>query len=189
MAQIKDIIEVERQRETREQWLTIHLFREGSFFRAYEWSAWLCVLYVSDKLKVSHKQSRKEGFSFCFVGFPVTSMEKYTPLGAAVTMIDDRRVEIRLEEGAMEAEASAETLSEAFLQWKEQQPFAAASSEVVVERPRDAGTWVSQGSVPHQPMRITDVMQMILAFPIESRSPMQAMQFLSEVKERLARMV
>jgi len=59
MAQIKDIIYVERRRETREQWLTIHLFREGSFFRAWEWSARLCVLYVSDKLKVSHKQSRK----------------------------------------------------------------------------------------------------------------------------------
>ena len=43
MAQIGDILEKERKRETDCDGMGIHLFQEGSFYRAYERSAWLCV--------------------------------------------------------------------------------------------------------------------------------------------------
>ena len=38
MPQIKEILEKERERTTKEQCTVVHLFREGTFFRAYEWS-------------------------------------------------------------------------------------------------------------------------------------------------------
>ena len=41
MATIRDAVEIERQRESTGE---IHLFKEGTFWRAYEMSAWLCVL-------------------------------------------------------------------------------------------------------------------------------------------------
>ena len=41
MSQLKEILEKERERSTMEQCSVIHLFREGTFYRAYEWSAWL----------------------------------------------------------------------------------------------------------------------------------------------------
>lgn len=41
MATIKEILEIEQMRETAEDWRRIHLFLEGSFYRAYEVSAWL----------------------------------------------------------------------------------------------------------------------------------------------------
>lgn len=47
MAQIGDILEKERKRETDCDGRVIHLFQEGSFYRAYERSAWLCVKHVS----------------------------------------------------------------------------------------------------------------------------------------------
>ena len=58
MAQLKEIFERESQRGTAESCTVIHLFQEGTFYRAYEWSAWLCVRYmwlfiVSLKQKVS----------------------------------------------------------------------------------------------------------------------------------------
>ena len=53
MSQLKEILEMEKERGSLEQCAVIHLFREGTFYRAYEWSAWLCVRYFTE-LKVTH---------------------------------------------------------------------------------------------------------------------------------------
>lgn len=45
MAELKDIVEKEQQRDGRQEFLTVHLYQDGSFYRAYDWSAWLCVSY------------------------------------------------------------------------------------------------------------------------------------------------
>lgn len=42
MAKLSDILELERQREEAASKRVIHLYQEGSFLCAYEWSAWLC---------------------------------------------------------------------------------------------------------------------------------------------------
>lgn len=54
MAGIKDILEIEQSRETAEDWRRIHLFQEGSFYRAYEVSAWLCHKHIS-QFRVTHR--------------------------------------------------------------------------------------------------------------------------------------
>ena len=41
MPGIKDILVTERNRQTLEEWLQLHLFAEGTFYRAYEQSAML----------------------------------------------------------------------------------------------------------------------------------------------------
>ncbi len=41
MAAITEILEFESSRDGLEMQRIIHLFQEGSFYRAYEWSAWL----------------------------------------------------------------------------------------------------------------------------------------------------
>ena len=41
MAKLADILQQERERDTAEQWGIIHLYKTGSFYSAYEWSAWL----------------------------------------------------------------------------------------------------------------------------------------------------
>ena len=41
MAKLKEILEVECRSQSADDVRTIHLFAEGTFYRAYEWSAWL----------------------------------------------------------------------------------------------------------------------------------------------------
>ena len=41
MARIKDIVELEKQRPDIAAARIIHLYAEGTFCHAYEWSAWL----------------------------------------------------------------------------------------------------------------------------------------------------
>lgn len=73
MSQLKEILSTEQERGSLEQCAVIHLFREGTFYRAYEWSAWLCQRYFIE-LKVTHRLL-KGGEDIIFVGFPLTSLD------------------------------------------------------------------------------------------------------------------
>ena len=70
MSQLKDILSIEQERSLLEQCAVIHLFPECTFYRAYEWSAWLCQRYFTE-LKVTHRLL-KGGEDIVFVGFPIT---------------------------------------------------------------------------------------------------------------------
>ena len=63
--QLKEILSIEENR-TEDSRGVIHLFQEGTFYRAYEWSAWLCHRYVH-QFKVTHKLFRNIEFSVLFV--------------------------------------------------------------------------------------------------------------------------
>lgn len=90
MAKIADVLQIERNRQEATEWNKIHLFQMGDFYRAYEWSAWLIVVITYNDevrkqskdrkpLKLSHKQFANSEDTFCFVGFPIKSMEKFIP--------------------------------------------------------------------------------------------------------------
>ena len=65
MAGIKDILEIEKDRKTLEDWRKLHLFQEGSFYRAYEVSAWLCHKYIHP-FKVTHRHVKGVDQSIAF---------------------------------------------------------------------------------------------------------------------------
>ena len=79
--QLKEILSIEENR-TEDSRGVIHLFQEGTFYRAYEWSAWLCHRYVH-QFKVTHKLFRNIESSVLFVEFPVTSLPKYVQKGTS----------------------------------------------------------------------------------------------------------
>lgn len=72
--------EVERTLDDR---MIVHLYQEGSFYRAYEWSAWLCHRFIN-QFKVTHRHFKNIEQSVLFVGFLVTSLPKYVAEGAVV---------------------------------------------------------------------------------------------------------
>ena len=66
MARIKDIVEAEKQRPDMAATRIIHLYAEGTFCHAYEWSAWLWQRFVRE-FKVTHtlfKDTRSAVFQF-----------------------------------------------------------------------------------------------------------------------------
>lgn len=77
MAQINTILEIERARKEISDYTKINLVVEGSFYRAYEWSAWLCCRYVR-RIRLGLLQAR----SACFV-----AVVGATSRGAAVFRI------------------------------------------------------------------------------------------------------
>lgn len=58
----------------------VHLHKEGSFLRAYDWSAWLCCRYLHD-FKVTKRQFKGIEAPVAYIGFPETSLVKTNFIG------------------------------------------------------------------------------------------------------------
>lgn len=175
MAQIKDILKIESER-TEENRLLIHLFQEGSFYRAYEWSAWLCHRFVS-QFKVTHKKLKSIEPSVLFVGFPVTSLDKYfasMPMGDA----GEKEKDVLLPVDTLPEGMSLDIMHTDFETWKASIPLSepnTQSKEYSLSRENRAGT-----------ADMRRIMHEILAFPVEQKTPIECMLFVAETKRKLA---
>lgn len=178
MAKLSDILGAERQRSDAESRRVIHLYLEGSFLRAYEWSAWLCCRYVNG-FKATRRVVKGTDDSIVFIGFPVTSIYKYRAEGREICSIDDRNYDIILAENLVQQD-----LNDAdFNNWK--QSIQLSESK---KKQQDA-TALSAITSTAQPVSLTGIMQQILAFPIERKSPLECMVFMADVKQQLAAII
>ena len=66
-----------------EQKREIYLYYDGSFFRAYEWNAWLIVRYIR-QLTVIRRVVKSIDAEVVHVGFPKTTLDKYKLDGTEV---------------------------------------------------------------------------------------------------------
>lgn len=177
MAGIKDILDIEQERKEPKDWLVINLFQEGSFYRAYEVSAWLCHTYIY-QFKVTHRHVNGIGQTIAFVGFPVSSLEKRTPQGAIVTPVAEKHVTLTLP--PPESEMTADEIKNEFVAWKSRQPVSEFKEKTDAE--------VRKSKSEGKPT-LFSIAQGILSYPIESHSPIECMLFLSDVKKDLAQII
>jgi len=178
MAKLKEILDAESQRQSLEQCRMVCLYPEGTFYRAYEWSAWLCVRYIQD-FKATKRKFKGEDAPVVFIGFPVACLPKYTPEGAEVTIAEDKSVALLLAGGVFGDTADVTGLTADFENWKQSVPLAESSK-------RDAPTVGTGPGGSQRPSRLTDIMHSILAYPIEQKSPLECMLFLADIKRSLA---
>ena len=165
MAQIKDILD----EEGRNDGTFIRLYAEGIFYKAYERSAW-AACRVLHPFMVKKRNVRKVGQEVVSIGFPKTSLPKWAggrriePLGEDSVLIhlsDDERMPFDEQE---------------FSAWKSETALLSVS-EAVPEQPKTEQPALTSVEV--------DICQSIRRFPIENKSPMECMLFVSELKNRL----
>lgn len=78
MSVTKELIEKEKDLVEAGQVRDLHLHREGTFIRAYDWSAWLACRYLHD-FKVNKRTFKGIDEPVAYIGFPETSLEKWIP--------------------------------------------------------------------------------------------------------------
>ena len=184
MSSIKEIIEAESKELFDGQRDVLHLHREGSFYRAYEWSAFLACRYLHE-FKVTKRVFKGLEQPVAFIGFPETSVNKWMPEGAVQTNVDEKHLSIHLPEHLFAGDTS-EVLDASFVKWKDAVPLSetqAKGEKKMMIQPGN-GFGDGQGGVT-----LTSIMQRILAYPIESKSPLESMAFLADVKRQLASMI
>ena len=176
---IADIIELENNRKSPDYFGRIHFIKEGNFYRAHDISAWLITMMpFSEAIKnVSIIAKKlKDGYIDAFIGFPLTSLDKYIPNDGSVTFvpISDIQIDVIIVPTDDILAASFDEIRKAVDEWKLTLPIKAEKSnrredrEITEQRPRIT--------------RITDIINHVLAFPLEDRSPMDAYNFLRDLR-------
>lgn len=180
MAKLAEILDIEKQRTSAESLRQIHLWSDGSFFRAYEWSAWLCVRYIR-QFKVTRKSIKSVGSDMLFVGFPQTSLDKFKVDGALVEEQEDKNVMMTLPPELVHAEGES-TLEEEYQNWRTTIPLVEGKDRVS-EKENLKG---SSSGHALQPVSLTGIMRQVLEYPVEQHSPIDCMLFLAEIKVELS---
>jgi len=176
---ISEIVKIETDRSEKAR--VVHLLKEGSFYHANDWSAWLMTRFPVGEAKnkpmnVTAKKL-KDGYIHAFVGFPVTSLGKYVPDDGSVRFehVSDVQIDVELLEVDF-GNATIEDLRREVDEWKATLPLEDKSKK---REARDA-----QELAP-QIMRVTEIMNRIVAYPLESKSPVEAWEFLRKMRQNI----
>ena len=186
----------EKERKDISDWKTIYLYREGTFLRAFNASAWLLATYVyndefrkqvggKQPLQVQHLMSKTNG-DYIFAGFPVASIDKY------VTMCDKRDensdvVVLTMCDIIAPLFQTVEEYEEAYAKYlaslppakekkdkpKQQQPF---NSE------DDGANVMASGG-------LFEILRSIVAYPLEEKTPLETVDEFRRLKRLALRML
>lgn len=190
MANLDEVFASEWDRENPSEWNKIHLYKMGDFWRAYEWSAWIIsVITFSDKVRMGARNRKPlhvtrmvradaEG-TYCFVGFPIKSVEKYIPERENFESVDDKHVVMTIVLPSDGTEITFDRLSEEVRKWKE-------TIEITERKPKkdkmvkeipvvDAGLRPAGGGILAQ----------ILSYPLAERTAVENIRFIESLKGQI----
>lgn len=168
MAKLVEILQIEQSRADAEQRRVVHLFSDGTFYRAYEWSAWLCCRYINT-FQVTKRYNKSVESDMVFIGFPKTSLSKFTPNGAMPVDAADGHIVMSLPETLVPATAE---MNKEFENWKTTIPVARAK-----EKP--------QPVLDDRPVSMTGIMKRVLEYNVLEHSPIECMQFVTAIQRQL----
>ena len=177
---IADIIKIESDREGKAN--IVHLIKEGNFYHANDWSAWLMTKFpvgeaATKPMRVTAKRL-KDGYVQAFVGFPVTSLGKYVPNDGSVLFVPVSDTQIDVELPADFGDATVDDLRKMVDEWKDTLPMNAEKGNR------------RHGDEVHEAMprvtRLSDIASRVLSFDIAEHTPIEAMQFIRDLQHDIA---
>lgn len=176
---ITEIRKIEEER--KEQLDVVHLIKEGSFYHANDWSAWLMTKYpigeAVHKPMVVTAKKLKDNYIHAFVGFPTTSLAKYIPNDGSVEFrpISDNQIDVVLN---IDFDQTVEQLRPVVDEWKESLPI----RENKKQQREDKNITGEVARIT----RISDVAVKIISLPMEDISPKQAYDILRDLRKQIS---
>lgn len=185
----------EKERKNISDWKKIYLYREGTFLRAFNASAWLLATYVyndefrkqvggKQPLQVQHLMSKTNG-DYIFAGFPVASMDKY------VTMCDKRDensdvVVLTMYDIIAPLLQTAEEYEEAYAKYLASLPPAKEKKD----KPKQQQSFNSEddGANVMASGGLFEILRSIVAYPLEEKTPLETVDEFRRLKRLALRM-
>lgn len=189
MENLSEILSVEKQRAENKNTNTVHIWRDGGFYRAYNWSAWLIAAFsyteeTSDNperfepIKVT-RNSLQSGEMFCWVGFPIMSLKKYIPSSENFTPSEESHITLDIPLPETE-NSDYEHMLPQYEAWE-------ATFPIQRKKPKKPHT-EQPVVVETQPLKISLVLSEILSYPVESKTPMENTDFIIKLKRQLEKL-
>lgn len=175
----------DRNRSSEENLNKVYLFKEGNFFRAFDYSAWLLtdVVYnelyrqqigAKEPLKVNHIVT-KSGEDYLVAGFPIRSLSKYIGECSAVEESEEVFVvDIPSNKMPICTTESFEVLYHEY-----------ANSIPAKEQKEKIQPIEQDGQIRKERLGIFDILREIMLFQVEENSPTESMRFLIHIKKEL----
>ena len=211
MASLTEVFAIESDRATSDKWNKIHLFKMGDFWRAYEWSAWLiAVITFNDEVRMATKDRKpiavtripmaNSDETFCRVGFPLKSIEKYIPTRLNYEAEDDKHlvITVALTEPQDGTEVTYERLAEAVAKWKEAQPLKQPKDKKDSDPQEDTDRQPKQGKPKRTLLSlIQDAQQQqapsqggmimqIMSYQLSQHTPAENYEFIQRLQQQIA---
>ena len=168
---------IKDETRTIEDYLKIKLYKEGNFWRAYEWSAYLCEFFPNglqenEKLNPTYKDVKGIDNGLIFVGLPTPSFKKYLPTIENKDFFNDKNG-VKIIDASKEFEKIAfDDIGNLLNEWKKKCKIALPKSE-------------KSSSNNFKCNNITDIIKSLKTFPIESKTPIECLLFLSDLKKKI----
>lgn len=186
MAKFAEIIKKESERSELGDFLKIYLHAEGKFLHAYDVSAWLYSSHSPETFKLRCQKSKQfpDG-RYVVIGHPPTeeSFAKYAPKDSTL-MQEEGLYILNLPDDTFPQEATPELLLADFHKWKIEQPLSEATAAPASSRELTASRATAKES-----QSVGDVLRKILAYPLESSTLIETLQFVSELKKDVAYLI
>lgn len=185
----------EKERKDISDWKTIYLYREGTFLRAFNASAWLLATFVyndefrkqvggKQPLQVQHLMSKTNG-DYIFAGFPVASIDKY------VTMCDKRDensdvVVLTMYDIIAPLFQTVEEYEEAYAKYLASLPPAKEKKD----KPKQQQSFNSEddGANVMASGGLFEILRSIVAYPLEEKTPLETVDEFRRLKRLALRM-
>lgn len=185
-------LEYEKIREDAENWNKVILHKDGRFYHAYEWSAWLIKMFVcTEELQRARKDNSillaqrfvTKNNDYVMLGFPVESLSKYIPDYQEVKALegDDLEITIALPE---DENRTYETISAAVEEWRGECPIKESNKGAG----KNALKGVSQAAILNR-SGLFQIVAQVMAYPVESSTPAQNIEFISKLKSQVAQLL
>ena len=186
----------EKERKDISDWKKIYLYREGTFLRAFNASAWLLATFVyndefrkqvggKQPLQVQHLMSKTNG-DYIFAGFPVASIDKY------VTMCDKRDensdvVVLTMCDIIAPLFQTAEEYEEAYAKYVASLPPAKDKKD----KPKQQLPFIPEYNREHVMTRegVFEILRSIVAYPLEEKTPLETVEEFRRLKRLALRML
>lgn len=136
---------------------TILFIGEGSFYKAYQGSAWLACGLLH-RFKVFRRFVRKAGCAVVYIGFPKSSLEKF---------VSGRRYEMKGDTVQVFLNDDEPGLSEDYASWLASIPI----------------TYLNNSTEKQDSLRA--LCQKVLDYPLEESTPMACVVFLAELRKQI----
>ena len=185
----------DKERKDISDWKTIYLYREGTFLRAFNASAWLLATFVyndefrkqvggKQPLQVQHLMSKTNG-DYIFAGFPVASIDKY------VTMCDKRDensdvVVLTMCDIIAPPFQTVEEYEEAYAKYLASLPPAKDKKD----KPKQQLPFISEYNREHVMTRegVFEILRSVVAYPLEEKTPLETVDEFRRLKRLALRM-
>ena len=186
---ISPALSYEKLRQDAESQNKIILHKDGKFYHVYEWSAWLLkTLACTEELQKERGDAKmlqvnrfvtKSG-EYVLAGFPLESVGKYIPEYDDLQEMEDGDLCVSITLSDEMKQLNTGQLQALFEEWKKAQP---------IKEGRKSNVHIHKGDQQAPTLARSGVFSIIsemLSYPVEQKTPAENIEFISQMKQRIA---